>query len=82
MSLDKLVSADDGRLPVLCLPHQCEFLSDQWLDWAREFLSQKAPQFSNLPEFSIVERFSQAPPHLGFCRRCSAVVSGLRWSAD
>ena len=65
MSLDALVK-DEGKTPVLCLPHQCEFLSDKWLQRAREFLEQAiAKPTRKLPAFSLTERFVQAPPHLG-----------------
>ncbi|MGK0221042.1 MAG: ectoine hydroxylase-related dioxygenase (phytanoyl-CoA dioxygenase family) [Limisphaerales bacterium] len=65
MSLDALVK-DEGKAPLLCLPHQCEFLSDQWLHRAREFLERAvAKPTRQLPAFSLTERFVDAPPHLG-----------------
>jgi ectoine hydroxylase-related dioxygenase (phytanoyl-CoA dioxygenase family) len=65
MSLDALVK-DEGKAPVLCLPHQCEFLSDQWLHRAREFLERAIVKPTRqLPAFSLTERFVDAPPHLG-----------------
>jgi ectoine hydroxylase-related dioxygenase (phytanoyl-CoA dioxygenase family) len=67
MSLDNLVAAEEPSAPVLCLPHQCEFLSDTWLQRAREYLTQGVAQRgASLPPFSILERFTNAPPHLGF----------------
>ncbi len=64
MSLDNLL---EGEAPVLCLPHQCEFLSDQWLERARDHLTRAlAASGEKLPPFSLTERFSDAPPHLGF----------------
>ena len=65
MSLDDLVSAERTSQPNLCLPHQCEFLSDQWLDQARIFLTA-ATASRTLPPFSLVERFRNTPRHLGF----------------
>lgn len=66
MSLDHLVKQDQAA-PVLCLPHQCEFLSDTWLERAREYLHASITRSAGtLPAFSITERFSNAPPHLGF----------------
>lgn len=66
MSLDNLVK-DDQAAPVLCLPHQCEFLSETWLQRAREFFDQAISHSGEgLPAFSITERFSNPPPHLGF----------------
>jgi ectoine hydroxylase-related dioxygenase (phytanoyl-CoA dioxygenase family) len=65
MSLDALVK-DEGKAPLLCLPHQCEFLSDQWVHRAREFLERAiAKPTRQLPAFSLTERFVDAPPHLG-----------------
>ena len=64
MSLDTMVA---GEEPVLCLPHQCEFLSDEWLNRARDHLSKAiAAAGAGLAPFSITERFINAPPHLGF----------------
>ncbi len=65
MSLDNLVT-DEQTAPVLCLPHQCEFLSDAWLEEARRFFDTHLSRNSSLPAFSITERFTNAPPHLGF----------------
>lgn len=64
MSLDTMVAGDD---PVLCLPHQCEFLSDAWLNRARDHLAKAVEQAgADLAPFSLTERFANAPPHLGF----------------
>ena len=64
MSLDELVKGDSESVPVLCLPHQCEFLSDAWLAQAGEFLRERLAR-TEVPAFSMVERFTDAPPHLG-----------------
>ena len=63
MSLDSMVA---GEAPALCLPHQCEFLSDDWLARARDHLTGalKAAGTAVAP-FSMTERFTNAPPHLG-----------------
>jgi len=50
------------------LPHQCEFLSDQWLDEAcavldREVATRKARLKG---PFCVSERFTDTPPHLKF----------------
>ena len=70
MSLDDIVrdagSSVRPDAPVLCLPHQCEFLSDRWLDRAREFLQRAIAKRSDIAPFSLQERFDDAPPHLGF----------------
>jgi hypothetical protein len=74
MSLDQLVA---GAEPALCLPHQCEFLSDAWLDRAREYLTDAiARSNAQLPAFSLTERFTNAPPHLGFADNVA------QWSLD
>jgi ectoine hydroxylase-related dioxygenase (phytanoyl-CoA dioxygenase family) len=50
------------------LPDRCEFLSDAWVDEARAFLQrqveQKKDRLGGQP-FSLSERFTDAPPHLG-----------------
>lgn len=51
------------------LPHQCELLSDAWLGEAKSFLERQiALRKSHLGArgFSVSERFTHAPPHLGF----------------
>jgi hypothetical protein len=49
------------------LPHHCEFLSDAWLDEARKFLEREcAGRKGRLGQFSVSERFTDAPPHLKF----------------
>ena len=62
MSLDQMVR---GESPTLCLAHQCEFLSDTWLERATAFLESAVQQPDALPAFCLVEKFSNAPPHLG-----------------
>ena len=47
------------------LPRQFELLSDAWLDEARTFLEREAREGRRLPAFSLSERFTDAPPHLG-----------------
>jgi ectoine hydroxylase-related dioxygenase (phytanoyl-CoA dioxygenase family) len=52
---------------VITLPHHCEFLSDAWLEEAREFLVREvAARRERLAgrAFSLSERFTDAPPHL------------------
>ena len=64
MSLNDLVSTES---PVLCLPHQCEYLSDRWLERAREYLATALTRAgADCPPFALHERFANAPPHLGF----------------
>lgn len=65
MSLDQMVK-EMGEQPSLCLPHQCEFLSDTWLARAREHLQDAVARRNGLPAFSISERFVNAPEHLQF----------------
>ena len=62
MSLDQMVR---GEAPALCLPHQCEFLSDTWLDRATAFLESAVQRSDALPAFCLFETFDNAPPHLG-----------------
>jgi hypothetical protein len=52
---------------VYTLPHQLEFLSDPWLDEARSYLTREvAARRDDLAgPFSVSERFTDAPPHLG-----------------
>ena len=52
---------------VYTLPHQFEFLSDAWLDEARCFLDRELParKARLAGPFSLTERFTDAPPHLG-----------------
>jgi hypothetical protein len=52
---------------VYTLPHQLEFLSDPWLDEARAYLTREiAARRDDLAgPFSVSERFTDAPPHLG-----------------
>jgi len=65
MSLDHLTAPADAP-PTLCLPHQCEFLSDAWLAEANTYLQRHAPRLAaGLPPFCMAERFVDAPPHLG-----------------
>jgi ectoine hydroxylase-related dioxygenase (phytanoyl-CoA dioxygenase family) len=49
---------------VYTLPHQFELLSDAWLDEARIFLARETAR-EQPAAFSISERFTDAPPHLG-----------------
>lgn len=65
MSLDEMVKGSREAL-TLCLPHQCEFLSDTWLERAAAFLTKRLKNAIELAPFSISERFRNAPPHLGF----------------
>lgn len=79
MSLDSFSKTGER---VLCLPHQCEFLSDTWVQRAKEFLLDTASRSgSGLPSFSIKARFLNTPPHLGYkdniCH-CSLSVRGAQ----
>ena len=49
------------------LPHQFELVSDAWLDEARVYLQREvAARRDRLGgPFSLSERFTDAPPHLG-----------------
>jgi Phytanoyl-CoA dioxygenase (PhyH) len=53
---------------VYTLPHQLELLSDPWLDEARSYLTREiaARRDELAGPFSLSERFTDAPPHLGF----------------
>jgi hypothetical protein len=56
-----------GEVKPLTLSHHVEFLSDAWLDEARNFLIQETKRReSGLKPFSVSERFTHARPHLGF----------------
>jgi hypothetical protein len=50
------------------LPHQCEFLSEQWLDEACAFLNREVTtrKARLRGPFCVSERFINAPPHLKF----------------
>lgn len=50
------------------LPHQLELLSDGWLAEAERFLREELLDRPHQPvsPFSLTERFTDAPPHLGF----------------
>lgn len=53
---------------LITLPHHAEFLSDRWLEEARRFWRElPQPRRAALAgrPFSVSERFSDAPPHLG-----------------
>jgi len=64
MSLDNLLAGEDLEL---CLPHQCEFLSETWLERTRAYLAKAVAEAGpDLPPFSLTERFNNAPPHLRF----------------
>ena len=53
---------------MLTLPHQVELLSDEWLGKATRFLEREVAQRRDrfAGPFSLSERFTDAPPHLGF----------------
>jgi ectoine hydroxylase-related dioxygenase (phytanoyl-CoA dioxygenase family) len=62
---------------MLTLPGQFEFLSDAWVEEARDFLERDATAMSATISaadrwggcaFSLSERYTDAPPHLGFDR--------------
>ncbi|MDA1073370.1 MAG: phytanoyl-CoA dioxygenase family protein [Proteobacteria bacterium] len=68
---------------MITLPHHYEFLSERWLDQAREFLTRHVGPTRNIAPFSICERFSDAPPHLNFTDNIatwSAVFDGTNLS--
>jgi hypothetical protein len=46
------------------LPHQFEFLSDEWLAEARNFLEGEVRTKPDVGAFSLTERFTDAPPHM------------------
>lgn len=48
------------------LPHQLEFLSDEWLAEARQFLESAVRMKPDLGPFSLTECFTDAPPHMRF----------------
>ena len=49
------------------LPHQFEFLSEEWLAEARAFLERELPaRVPGIGPFSLSETFTDAPPHLQF----------------
>lgn len=50
------------------LPHQVELLSDEWVAKAERFLRRELVEQRQQPvgAFSLTERFTDAPPHLGF----------------
>src|SRR5271165_4008589 len=53
---------------MITLPDHVEFLSDAWLGEARRFLERQAAQRKEAlggRRFSVSERFTDAPPHLG-----------------
>jgi hypothetical protein len=51
---------------MVTLPGHYEFLSDDWREQATRFLEREvAARKAALPPFSVSERFTDAPPHLG-----------------
>src|ERR1700761_1975254 len=49
------------------LPHQCEFLSDPWLDEARKFAERtvaQRPGWLGHTPFTLSEKFTDTPPHM------------------
>lgn len=57
------------------LPHHCEFLSDAWLAEAGKFLQREVAQRKERlggQRFSVSERFTHTPPHLGFAGNVAA----------
>lgn len=55
---------------MMTLPHHCEFLSDAWLQEAQSFLEGEVEKRRDQlgTGFSVSERFTDAPPHLGFAQ--------------
>jgi ectoine hydroxylase-related dioxygenase (phytanoyl-CoA dioxygenase family) len=58
------------------LPGQVELLDDGWLELARTFLARELPAARPAP-FTLSERFTDAPPHLGLAGDVAAWT--LRW---
>ncbi|HEX7037920.1 MAG TPA: phytanoyl-CoA dioxygenase family protein [Pseudomonadales bacterium] len=50
---------------MITLPHHFELLSERWLEEASRFLTCEVQRRQNLPAFSLAERLTNAPPHLG-----------------
>ena len=62
---------------MITLPHHFEFMSDAWLAEARTFLERETGRLKDqLTPFSLTERFTDAPPHLGFADDVAC------WSAE
>ena len=61
------------------LPHQFEFLSDEWLAEAKTFLARRLGPGGERPggPFSLSERFSDAPPHLRLPGGALAAGNGM-----
>lgn len=65
---DEPSAATPADSDLLTLPHQVEFLSDRWLDAVRGFFAEQLrlkPGQSQGRPFTVSERFTDAPPHLG-----------------
>jgi hypothetical protein len=60
------------------LPGHFEFLSDAWMDEARDWLGKARDALG--PRFSISERFTDAPPHLGLPDDVASWT--LRWDGE
>src|SRR3954466_13515277 len=58
------------------LPGQVELLDDAWVDRAQRFLARELPAAGPAP-FTLSERFTDAPPHLGFAGDVAAWT--VRW---
>jgi hypothetical protein len=58
------------------LPGQVQLLDDDWLDKTRRFLERELPAANPQP-FTLSERLTDAPPHLGFDGDVAAWT--LRW---
>src|SRR5690349_20762796 len=50
---------------MVTLPGLHEFMTDGWRDEARRFLEREVATRPGLQPFSVSERFTDAPPHLG-----------------
>ncbi len=59
------------------LPHQWEFLSDEWIAGARKFLEAEYARRGTVPAYSVSERFTDAPPHMNFPD--NAATWTMRW---
>jgi ectoine hydroxylase-related dioxygenase (phytanoyl-CoA dioxygenase family) len=68
---------------MITLPDRCEFLSDQWLAEAENFLVRECKirkERLGGRIFSVSERFNDAPPHLKFADNIAAW--GMRYDGD
>ncbi|MBX3484177.1 phytanoyl-CoA dioxygenase family protein [Phenylobacterium sp.] len=60
------------------LPHHFEFLSDAWIDEARAWFAQRRDRLG--APFSVSERMTDAPPHLGLAGGVASWT--VRWDGS